>query len=510
MPATTAKKIGYYALLAAALIGLFFWQSDVRIHADDLPRYTVDPIIGLCLDFSEFYVFYHFTGQFPVAPSLDHPLPSQTPQAVAAYIHNHGNWLVMDYATPCNNVRCGDCGKLFLYLMDPVTADRRPSVGRFNRWMFLSSLAAVLVSFWILRRPLLGILLVALVGSDPFQLIAAYLQNNIFSLPISVTFWMIALHAPLLFGKPRGWYAWVLAGISGIVLASFRQVRVEPAMVVAALPIAYLFVPGASLIRRLGPCILLATVFILTGRAWGIYWDHKFADAAEFVTEHGGHPYPGLRSQYHAVWHTIFCGLGDFGNDKGYLWNDRYAYAYAAPILKSKYGLPYTYDGLKFYFDQSYDADGIYPVKPEDLPQYDQILKDRVLSDIRADPLWYPKILLRRAWTCLYKTTPISLAWDSHFLSAPGLVFGPGALVIFLLALLLRRAAEAKLMLMTLPLLATAMLIYSRLGTTYYGIFHLAGLAVALEAAVVWIVRKMLAKFVSPAANAGPASQEKA
>jgi hypothetical protein len=490
MPAKSAKKLTYYALLGAALIGLFLWQNGLRrnIREMNLPLYDISAIKGLCADFSEFYVFYHFTGQFPVAASLEHPLPSQTPEAIAAYIRNHGDWLVMDYLTPCNNVRCGDCGKLFLYMLDDVTPDRPPNVGRINRWMFLTSLAAVLVSFWILGRPLLGILLILLIGSDPFQLRQVYLVDNIFSLPISVTLWMIALHAPLLFGKVKTWYVFALAAASGIILASFREIRSEPATIVAALPIVYLCWPGASMLKRIGPCILLGMSFFLTGRAWGIYWDHKFADAAQFVTEHGGPPYTGLRSQHHAAWHTIACGLGDFGTDKGYAWDDITEYHYALPILKSKYDLNYTMTQHRYYFDQSYDADGVYPIKPEDLPQYTQIIKDRVLGDIRNDPIWYAKILLKRAELCLVKTTPASLALGSQFHSFTGrIVLGPAAPMIILIALFLRRFGEVKLFLLTLPLLGTAILIYSSTGTTYYGIFHLVAIAIALEALVIWI-----------------------
>jgi hypothetical protein len=502
MSATRTGKIAYYALLAAALVALFFWQSDLRRHARDMhiPDYSVGASIGLCADFAEFYLFYHYTGEFPVAPSLDHPWPAPTPQAIAAYIRNHGKWLVMDYAAACNNVRCGDCGKLFLYFLDDITPDRRPTVGRFNRWLFISSLGAILVSFWMLRRPVLGILLVVLIGSDPFQLIEVYLVDNIFSLPISLMLWMLALHAPLLFGKARTWYVLALAAASGIILATFREIRSEPAMVAGALPIAYLFWPGATALKRVVPCLLLAATFFLTGKAWGIYWDRKFADAAQFVSDHGGVPYPGLRSQHHVIWHSVYCGLGDFGMDKGYVWDDRKAYAYAVPILNSKYGFPVTYTKGAYYFDQSYDPGGIYPVKPEDLPIYNEILRDKILSDIRNDPRWYAKILLNRAWLCLTKSTPISLAWDAHFLSFPGIVFGPGAPAILLLALLLRRFGEAKLMLMTLPLLGTSILIYSRLGTTYYGIFHLAALAILLEAVVICIANKFIAKF-RPAAN---------
>jgi hypothetical protein len=63
-------------------------------------------------------------------------------------------------------------------------------------------------------------------------------------------------------------------------------------------------------------------------------------------------------------------------------------------------------------------------------------------------------------------------------------------LPILLLVSLMRRAFETKLILFTLPLAATALLVYSGGGTTNYGIAHLLALAVGLDLLVrAWRVR---------------------
>ena len=43
------------------------------------------------------------------------------------------------------------------------------------------------------------------------------------------------------------------------------------------------------------------------------------------------------RGWSHPVWHSLFCGLGDFAGELGYRWSNTAAYAYAAPILKQRY-----------------------------------------------------------------------------------------------------------------------------------------------------------------------------
>jgi hypothetical protein len=114
-----------------------------------------------------------------------------------------------------------------------------------------------------------------------------------------------------------------------------------------------------------------------------------------------------------------------------------------------------------------------------DLPAYNQLVRDRVVSVVRADPLWYGRVLLRRAGAILDQATPVSLTVGVAQLRLPcgGWLMIP----VLVLLCLLRRAFEAKLILFMLPLSAVALLVYSGGGTTCYGIAHLVALAVGVD-----------------------------
>jgi hypothetical protein len=180
----------------------------------------------------------------------------------------------------------------------------------------------------------------------------------------------------------------------------------------------------------------------------------------------------------HEIWHAVYCGLGDFGGDRGFEWDDRAAFRWATtkdPVTNPK-PLPYHYrDG--YYFEETWD--GVNHIAPTDLPEYNHLVRDRLLNIVRGDPLWYSRILLQRAGAILGKATPATLSIGVVQQRLPGV--GWLLVPLLLLVCLLRRGFEAKLILFTLPLSATALLVYSGGGTTNYGIAHLLALAVGLD-----------------------------
>jgi hypothetical protein len=76
--------------------------------------------------------------------------------------------------------------------------------------------------------------------------------------------------------------------------------------------------------------------------------------------------------QQHAFWWGIWTGLGDFDRTKGYRWRD----AAAAEAVANAGGPPVT----GWYYD----------------PRAEAVLRRLVMRDIRADPIWYARILVRR------------------------------------------------------------------------------------------------------------------
>jgi hypothetical protein len=159
-----------------------------------------------------FVFFWWYTGLFPLM-SLDAvKLPCEyrcadrfengapgplSKQAAEEIIHTRPDGLVMDLTW---TFYPGDHGKIYLFWLDSWLKGQpsSPSIAPFNRVAFIGSLIGLFVSFWCVRRWLLGGFMVAFLGSNPFQIYEIYGNDNIFGWPITVAILMLALHVPIL------------------------------------------------------------------------------------------------------------------------------------------------------------------------------------------------------------------------------------------------------------------------------------------------------------------------
>ncbi len=515
-PGRTATGLGVRSTLAVAAL-VVLWQGSLAWHMRQWPRqvgewfqgryaryamrsagvqpvapyalhgwlwyqYRMGASAGLCEGFSGLYYFYHHFGQFPVATSRYDPLPGDA-EGARRFVAEHGNTLIMDFNRSCA-VRCGDLGKIFMFV--PATllgwSANEPSVLPFNALFFVVGLIAVWVAFTAEGHALLGLLLVLLVGSNPFQLFEAYARENVFSLPVSVTLLVLALHLRFMTGRVgiERW-AWGIAVFTGALLALAREIRTEAILVGALVPAVYLGARRSPLATRLLAIAVFAATYVLASQGLAHYLDRKFSEAQVFVERAGGNPYRGIRVRHHVVWHNLFLGLGDFDTRYGYAWHDQSAYRYATPILRARYRLPVTYS-KGYYFNEFYEPGHFYRIKPEDLPEYTIVLKEKVLHDIRNDPRWYLGILGRRVLAVLSDTTPLTLAvgpWRSEWPLSGWIV-----LPALVAAAFHRDRLLLKLLLFSLPLSLPAVLVYAKGGMTYLGIFHLVALCILVQVAI--------------------------
>jgi hypothetical protein len=477
-------------LLPVAVSALIVaWQAHFLFEVPaPKPEDSISASVGLLPDMGYFFYFYYHLGLFPVG-AKDVPRLGKTRQDALDFVAHHGDRLRMDFGESLNTPRFGDYGKLFLLWPDAWLRGepRRPSATPFNEALFIGSLLAVWWAFWRERRALLGGLVVLFAGSDPFQILETYLRPNIFSVPISAALLALAACLPYLGGR-RGAdaRAWITAVVAGVALATLREIRIEAAIIAVAVVATWLTM-RAPWSRRLGLASLFVVAFAATGSVWAGYWSRGFERSAVFVEKAGGRAFAGRHSLNHALWHAVYCGLGDFGGDKGFEWDDRLAFRWSTtldPATNPK-PIPYTYRH-GYYFEQTYD--GIHPIAPTDLPEYNRLVRDRVLRVVREDPLWYARVLLQRVGAVLGRATPAAISVGVAQIRVPGV----GWLLVPLLLLLLvrRRAFEAKLVAFALPLSAVALVVYSGRGTTNYGIAHLISLAVAVD----WLVRAYRAR----------------
>jgi hypothetical protein len=109
-------------------------------------------------------------------------------------------------------------------------------------------------------------------------------------------------------------------------------------------------------------------------------------------------PYLALRpAEHHAAWVSVWEGLGDFATERGYSWHDRDAKRFLV-----RHGLP--------PFEH-----------PNEVTQeQERFFRDQFLLDLRQDPLWYARVLGRRALATLSlrKLWP-RRATDGRSLDAP-------------------------------------------------------------------------------------------
>ena len=480
------------AVLVAGLVAIVAWQalffsnedSGAGLRAD----YTLEASGGVLEWQSEFVYFLYYLGLYPVATLS--PGPQENSQEGAQrLIDEQGPTLVMDrYWT----IRYGDLGKTYLYLpgawLEGQPAD--PTMVPANALVMTAALLALFAAFWSIGKVRLGVLLVLLLGSNPFQVYETYAHNNLFGWPIAITILVLALHVPLLRGGwTRFWPTLLVAVATGGILGTVRQVRTEAALVLVAAVGAYLVMGRVRWWKRLVVLIVFGLSLGATSSSWLRHFDAKFREAYSVVSAAGGHTFDGPRQAHHFVWHALWCGLGDFDRKYGYEWADIGAVRYAWPMMRRSGYEPIGHPPIGDKWDELtmgvyWDRGRVYAKTPFESLEYIDVVRAKVLTDIARDPQWYLGILARRVLRLVTDVTPPSLAagaWNASFPArwAFGLL---GALAVPVLVYR-KDWFNLKLLAFTVPLIFTPLFVYSGKGAVYYSIFHLVALAVLLDEA---------------------------
>jgi tetratricopeptide (TPR) repeat protein len=275
---------------------------------------------------------------------------------------------------------------------------------------------------------------------------------------------LLGLYLPFIFARQtRG--IWLLLIFSGVLVATASNIRAENLPVLASCVMVVAFLSSFSMLRRFMMVVVILFIYYLTNQGIRSYFDMKFEEAVEVVESAGGHPYYGGRIESHRFWHPVFCGLGDFDKKYGYEWNDIVAYNYAIPILERDYGLTLNYSGDKYYLDEYYDEAKHYYKKFDEIDEYEEVMKQKVMGDIKSDPGWYIDILFKRVNRILTNTAPI----HAHFT-----LKGMGWLLLPLLLILIwvKEWRFVQLVVFALPLVASSILIYSGGNSTYSSPYH--------------------------------------
>lgn len=467
------------ALLVIALLFVGAWQLALSHHPDRLHTEYRDGATGMCYPvWARFFYLYYYLDAFPLVLDLPRQAPLYSPSLARALVAQHGERLVMADESNCAVGLVGEYARVVLFLPGAWVKGtaKAPTNRPVKVVLFVGGLLGLLVAFWRAGSPALGFVLVVLLGSNPFQLFQTYVSSNIFSFTVTAAIITLALNLRFLRNPVSPRPSDVLVALTtGVFLATMREIRTESAATLLAVVPAYLLARGLSWQRRGLLLVTLLTAFGTTSLLWAHHLDEAYDRATQLVREHGGAPYPGPRRRYHPVWHSVWCGLGDFGQDRGYRWGDRRAYEFATPILNAEYGYDLVYEG-GFFYRNTYEG-GIYHIKPENLPEYGRVMRDKVLGDVVHSPAWYASILARRVVRIFSETTPLQL--HAVFFTVPVPWSGWLALPLFGWLLWRREGFLVKVLAFTAPMSLVPLLIHSGGGTTYYALFPAVAASIA-------------------------------
>ncbi len=488
-------------VLLAGLLLIAGWQvsfGHMPPSAFDGSR-KVTASVGIQTEPRFFYFLYHL-GLYPVASATPPKVDSHA-EAVRI-LRQEPKTLYQDFGL---TFASGERGRTYLYWVDALLRGNRidPALRPAHALAFGLALAGLFASFWWIGRPLFGGFLVALLGSNPFQLYAIHGQDNVFSWSITAMIVLLALHVPLL-GPGRKSLRLVLgvAVATGLFMAVVRHVRSEPTPMLIAPILVYATLSRAKLRERIVAVVLCLGVLVVGEGLVAKRLESKLHTAQRAIATAGGVPYNGPLVLHHEFWHPVFCGLGDFDTTHGYAWDDRVAYRYALGVAEKRAGKQLDYNPTFWAQKRSYDGGGRYPIPFfEDLPGYHDIVREKVLRDIKSEPGWYLGILAKRTQRILTETTPVALnvAGKSFAFASPWL--GPAAVALLLVLLAMRRWGDAKLLFFAAPLSAPALIVYSDRGMTSYTSFHVVGVAVAIAVAVDVVRRQLSGRSVRSEAH---------
>jgi hypothetical protein len=401
-----------------------------------------------------FFYFQYYLNLFPIA------IPGEkeyNKTAATSLLQQKGYESLMEVE---HWTRLGENARIWAFYPSAIwnKSAENPTLKGFNSLVFLISLLIFFVGFFAVKMPLQGMILTIMLLLTPFFHYEVFARENIFALLHCSFLILLGINLPIIFGGYKKFLpVFISSIITGIIIGFFTEMRAEIKALTISFLLIYTFSKYVSLKLKLVGILLFFLFF--GGTKWAIrqHFDNKFDEAAKIVRIHKGNVYTGNRIKEHNFWHPVFCGLSDFGSDKGYEWDDRIAYNYALPIMKEKYEVDYKYSG-QYHLDEYYDLAHKYYIKFDEIDGYEDIIKANVLEQITKHPWWYLKILLKRVWVILTITIPFNYL---------GILLVPLVVLLFWY----KNFNYLLLFFASLSLSATPLIIYSGRGTAFNSMY---------------------------------------
>lgn len=443
--------------IAGALTAIVAQQhSFLRLTQDPDPYYR--NVLNLGASYQRFFAFFYYFGGFPV--NLDGQKTRTRDEAIET-LRQLGPRL-----TPESSVY--NRASIFIFYPDawmkgrPDTAEMRTG----HALWFTFGLVALFLALCAAGRPLLGLVVALLCGSDPFQVYELYHVSSSTIFPTVISTGLFVMASCVLLSTERmkrsTGLSLAVVALNGVVCALQYEIRLEGVGVFlgAAFSLVVCFR------HRLPAKAAMAAVFVatlwLTNAVLDRYFAASFDTANAVVAEYGGKPAPAGNPYYATQWWALWSGLGDFDEKYGFLADDRAGVSY------------YYGHGLSMISERAH--------------------RQHYLDTIAGDPGWFADIMFRRMKRVLTENTPYRLSYGNRFIDLPIPVVPVTLAALVLLAgiVALSRSAEVRsqLNLFVLPLAIGAVAVgqLADYGLQFYAIAHLFALAyvgcIAIEAAL--------------------------
>lgn len=329
--------------------------------------------------------------------------------------------------------------------------------GGLSLW-FAVSLSALAVALFAVRLPVLGLVVVILCASNPFQNFEIFNPDvsNLFSMVISTGLMASALVIALIglarSGRPTK-YAYLIVSALGVLMGIQYDARLEGVGVFIGVLGAILCLPRVGVRHRVALLVTLLAVGYSSNMGVNAYWDGKLSKANELVAQYDGTQGQRLgNNRYSTEWWALWSGLGDYDRKYGFLVDDRAGWSHYYGVRR----MPSIGAGWS-------------------ISELNKTLKTDFINAIANDPWWFAEIIGRRIHVTLVKNTPYRISYGEYFVNIP---VSPTAvlllsLVPLLLSILVGRLEYAIVagVVASIGLVSIAQL--GRYGLEFYSVLHI-------------------------------------
>lgn len=318
--------------------------------------------------------------------------------------------------------------------------------------IYLSILLFLFHSFYRQKMSLIGLLVCVFLASN--TIIVSHFCYNTFTgwgYPLLGALLTFAILLPIVLNRPLSekelWFRITCAGIVFFIFMTIRSSMVFISLSVLFFVLIYGKLSKYKRLARVGVTLLVLVVPYLGYSNLVTYLRHYYH--SKFQLSDPTNNYSGA---HHLIWHGIYCGLGDFGQDKGFEWRDKVAEDYAESI---KPGVCEYDDGVLGLSDAEYEV----------------ILRNKILTTICENPLWYLKILSLRIkrifWDHEHIVGAFFYYWNVKNYSWTVWVYRISLIAFLLLSVLFKKYKELRIYLFFIPTIFTGLFITTAIWPRY-------------------------------------------